>query len=111
MNENVATAPEVPPATPVQSQNPPAPVPAAVPAPPPATALVVNGVKSEREIELERQLEDTNVRLTANERRALEAERRAAELERDNQELKKIPAAPKAKAKRNPFDMRGFFED
>lgn len=111
MNENVATAPEVPPAPPVQNQNPWVPVPAAVPAPPPATALVVNGVKSEREIELERQLEDTNVRLTANERRALEAERRAAELERDNQELKKIPAAPKPKAKRNPFDLRGFFED
>ena len=96
--ENNPPPAEIPPAPPVQTENPP---PAPVPAPPPATSAVVTGTKTEREIELERQFADTTGKLTATERRALEAERKAAEFERDNEELKKIPTAPaKKKVKR-----------
>jgi hypothetical protein len=93
------TAPEVPTPAPVsgEDQTPPA----APAAPPPVTGIVVTGTKTEREIELERQLTERDSKLTAAERRALEAERKAAELERDNEELKKIPsAAPRKKVKK-----------
>ena len=72
---------------PIETETPPAPP----PAPPPSAALVIHGTKSEREIELERRLEDSERRLneTAAEKRAREL--RVAELERDVQELKQIP--------------------
>ncbi len=85
MNENPPPPAEVPqPAVPPQNPAPPPDVQA--PAPPPAAALVSEGeVKSERELQLERRLAET-------ESAKIERERRIAELERDNEELKKIPA-------------------
>ncbi|HEY5232009.1 MAG TPA: hypothetical protein VIK35_00545 [Verrucomicrobiae bacterium] len=76
-------------ADPVQEKNP------VQAAPPPAARLVVNGEKSEREIELEGLLADTEQKISAAERRAIEAESIAAETERENQTLKEIPAPPK----------------
>ncbi len=104
-DENNPAPAEVPPPA-VPAENPAPEIPAA----PPAAALVVNGTKSEREIELERQLADTSGNLTKAEQRALKAELRTAELERDNQELKKIPAVPKPK-KENWFRPVINFED
>jgi hypothetical protein len=81
--------------------------PAAAAAAPPAAALVVHGeIKSERELQLERQLEETA-------RRMKEMEIEIAEQERDVEELKKIPAAtppPKpAKRTRARNCTDGFF--
>ncbi len=91
--DEVSTSPaenaEIPPV-----QNPPQNLPPTEGAPPPAAELVTKGVKSERELELERTLADTTEKLTAAERKQLERERRIMELERDNEELKKIPTAP-----------------
>ena len=75
-----------------QAPTPPAAPPAEAgtpnPAPPPAGALVNNGVvKSEREIELERRLDQID-----RDKRA--AEQHAAELERDNQDLRRAVATP-----------------
>jgi hypothetical protein len=84
----------------VQTPPPPAPVQTNQPAPPPASVVVVNGVKSEREIELEGLLASRDETLSVAERRALEAERRAAELERDNQTLREIPVPKPPKVKR-----------
>jgi len=88
-DEILETPPETP--APVPAPETPAPIQAA----PPAASLVINGEKSEREVELETLLEDTTGKLTEAERGRLEAERLAAEYERENQELKKIPAPPK----------------
>ena len=90
---------ENPPA-PLEVSNPP--IPPENPAPPvqaspPATALVLNGTKSEREIELERKLD-------AETERAKKAEVIAAEWQRENEDLKTIPRpapAPKPKRKHN----------
>jgi hypothetical protein len=93
----------------VAPQNPPPPVaPPAAPvaphaAPPPAARLVVSGVKSEREIELEGLLAERDEKLTAAERRALEAERLAAEKERENQHLKSVSRVQRPKKERNYF--------
>lgn len=69
-------------------QNPPLPAPAPgapVQAPPPAAFLVSHGeVKSERELELERQLAETEAN---KDREAREMQTRIAELERDKQNL------------------------
>ena len=79
-NPQAPTAPAAPPAGPGTP----------IPAPPPSAALVNNGiVKSEREIELERRLDQID-----RDKRA--AEIRASELERDNQELRKVIAPPPA---------------
>ncbi len=90
-------APETPevPAAPVgQPQGSP------VQTPPPAARLVVEGVKSEREIELERALETERDRAKRAEVIAAEAERKAQEL----LQIPKPPAPPKEKRKRNWSD-------
>lgn len=97
MDENNPPAPKLPEANAIPPENnPPAPAPAA----PPAAKLVTQGVKSEREIELEGLLAAKDETLTAAERRALEAERKAAELERDNQVLREVPIPKPVKVKR-----------
>jgi hypothetical protein len=64
-----------------------------VPAAPPATKLVVEGLKSEREIQLEAQLDaEKAARRTA--------ETISAEKEREVQRLKEIPSVPVKKVKR-----------
>ena len=79
---------EIPPVqVPPENKIPPVAAPETVPAPPPAAALVVNGVvKSERELELEKKL--------------LETERRAAELERDLQNVTEPPSPAPAPEKK-----------
>lgn len=84
-NENAPPAPE----TPAVPTTPPV---VEIPEAPPATKLVVHGVKSEREIELEG-------KLAAAEQRQRDAEFLAAEKEREAQELKKIPTTPRAEKK------------
>ena len=103
MESEISTPPAEKPE--VQTPPPPAPVQTNQPAPPPAARLVVEGVKSEREIELEGLLAAKDETLTAAERRALEAERKAAEFERENQLLKEIPAptAPKKVKREKPW--------
>ena len=97
MDENVTPAPEVPTPAPIPGENPPPSAPPqGAPAAPPVTGIVISGTKTEREINLERQLAERDEKLTAAEREKRLAETRAAELERDNEELKKIPA-PKRK--------------
>jgi len=87
---------EIPPLTPETAEVPAAPSPSPVPPAPPAARLVVEGVKSEREIELERALETERDR-------AKRAEIIAAEAERKAQELLQIPKPPKPKKeKRKP---------
>jgi hypothetical protein len=77
--ENNPPAPEVSPPAPVQAENPPG---ESVPAPPPAAQLVITGeVRSEREIQLERDLETER-------KRARNAEILAAEKEREAQDLR-----------------------
>jgi len=91
------------------NENPAAPaqisepfVPTAPAAPPPAAHLVVHGTKTEREIELERQLEETQ-----REKRAREI--RVSELERDVEELKKIPAPRPPRVRRlGPIPIMDF---
>lgn len=104
MDENTPPAAEVPTPPPVPAPPPPAPAPPQTPsaipqtpAPPPAAALVVNGTKSEREIQLERDLADKDKII-------LERERIIAERERDLQNLTSPPpvAVPRpAKVKRS----------
>jgi hypothetical protein len=69
--------PPGPPPSPVTSTPPPAP--------PPAASTVLQGTKSEREL----QLEDENQKLLAEKKKV---ETRAAELEDENHRLKQIPA-------------------
>ena len=92
MNDEIPTPP------PGETQIPPAPeaapIPAAPAAPPPAARLVVEGVKSEREIELERQLESVSART-----RLLETT--VSERERDLQRLT-APPSPVKRPKRKP---------
>jgi hypothetical protein len=86
--ENSPTAPEIPPAPPVQTQNPPPAPPVPAGNPPPAAHLVVTGdVKSERELELERKLD-------AAERARREAEIIAAEKEDEAARLREIQSRP-----------------
>jgi hypothetical protein len=82
--------------------NPPAPEVSEPPVPtvnpPPAANLVVNGnVRSEREIQLEREREELL-------RRQRELETVVSEKERDIQELKKIPTPAPEKPKRKIFE-------
>lgn len=95
MNENAAPPAEVPPAPAVQTENQTPP--ASVPAPPPAAALVLSGVKSEREIQLERDLESEK-------EARRKAEFLASEKEREVQNLRAIPAPPKVKRARGWTD-------
>ena len=93
MDENNPSPAEVPtPEVPAENPTPATEVP--VSAAPPAAALVINGTKSEREIQLERDLEKERDR-------AKRAEIVAAEKEREVQELKKIPAVPKPKKEKS----------
>ena len=115
MSENNPTAPEntdsTPQGSPVQTQDQTPPAPVQAPAPPPATTVVVNGTRTEREIELERQLAERDEKLTAAERAKRETEFKAAELERTVQDLKKIPAAANApKPKRQKHWSDPVFE-
>ncbi len=98
-------ADEIPP-TPAETPVPPVvnETPAPIQTPPPAASLVVNGVKSETEIQLEG-------RLSVAERRAIEAERKAAELERDNQLLKEIPKPRRVKRWQLPSTLIGSEDD
>ena len=90
-DENSPTPAEVPAPAPVPNENPPTP---AAHAAPPATKIVVEGTKTEREIELERQLAERDQKLTA-------AERAAADLKFQNAELAaKVTAPAKKKIKR-----------
>ena len=83
-DENVTTPAPVPAPAPVQPENPTAPAaPAAPPAPPPATAVVVAGTKTEREIELEQRLTAAEQKIADTERAKREAEIIAAEKQRD----------------------------
>lgn len=106
MNENPPPAPEVP-ANPVQAENPP---PAAAPAPPPAATIVVNGTKTERELELERQLADRDEKLSAAERARRDAEFHAAEKEREAQEARAARVV-KPKKERSTFAPVINFEE
>ncbi len=83
-------ADDIPPTAPETPEVPTATPDPEVQAPPPATKLVVHGVKSEREIELE-------ARVEAAEKKQRDEEFIAAEKEREAQELKRIPAPPRAK--------------
>jgi hypothetical protein len=87
--ENLPPENQIPPAAAVpETHNSELVTPAAVAAAPPAAALVVHGeIKSERELQLERQLEATAARM-----KKMEIE--FSEKERDVAELKKIPRAP-----------------
>ena len=77
-DENAPAPAEVP-----IAEIPPAnPAPAA-PAAPPATAVVLAGTKTEREIELERRLTETEEKMNRIEREKREAEILAAEKQRD----------------------------
>ena len=96
---------EIPPPAPETPEVPAAPSPAPVPPAPPAARLVVEGLKSEREIELERALETERDR-------AKRAEIIAAEAERKAQELLQIPKPPAPKKeKRKPGWSDPVFDD
>ena len=84
--ENPAPAPQVPNSPQVSPA--PAPPPETL-APPPAAHLVIHGIKSEREIELEQRLNET-------ERLKKSREMRIAELEDQCFQLKRIPAGSPA---------------
>ena len=96
MSENLATTPEVPASAPVQTENQTPPSVQSAAAPPPAANLVVNGTRSEREIQLERDLQA-----------ARDAQRRAefvaSEKEREVETLKAASISPPPpKPKRKP---------
>ena len=83
-DENAPAPVEVP-----IAEIPPAnPAPAA-PAAPPATAVVLAGTKTEREIELERRLTETEEKMNRIEREKREAEILAAEKQRDAEAISK----------------------
>jgi hypothetical protein len=93
-----------PPATPP----PPSPAPDVTPpppasAPPPATKIVVEGTKTEREIELERRLNETEARAKKAE---TDAGYHADEARKARELLTAVPA-PRAKQKRTAV---GFWE-
>jgi len=92
-NENSSSADQVS-RGPVPAENPTPPA-----AAPPAAALVTSGaVKSERELQLEGELQRTRAEAEA-ERRGLQT--RVSELERDKQNLLVgVPPAPKPKVRR-----------
>lgn len=99
--ENEISQPPIPPAPPVQTENKNPPVQAE---PPPATTNVIEGKRTEREIELERINTELSGKLTTTEREKLEREKRIMELERDNQLLREIPKPKKEKRKPNWSD-------
>ena len=88
--ENLIENPAPPSEVPNSPQVSPAPAPPPETlAPPPAAHLVIHGIKSEREIQLEQRLEET-------ERVKKDREMRISELEDQCQQLKRIPGGSPA---------------
>ena len=81
-DETPSPAAEIPVAE-IPPENPAPAAAAPVPAAPPATAVVLAGTKTEREIELERRLTETEEKMNRIEREKREAEILAAEKQRD----------------------------
>jgi hypothetical protein len=106
-NSDVPGSPPAPPVT------PPAPSPAPTPAPapqndnnkPPAARVVTEGTKSEREIQLEGELQAERERHTKTAGEKIEREKRMMELE---DQLRTLTATPKAD-KKSESKGWGFF--
>lgn len=83
--------------TPAPEIPPPAAAPACPSQPPQAAATVIAGKRTEREIELERDLDDERGRHATTAKEKKDRELRIAELEDELRRLKEIPATPAAK--------------
>ncbi|MDE2100725.1 MAG: hypothetical protein KGL39_26000 [Patescibacteria group bacterium] len=85
--------------------NPPPPVnpaPSAPPAPPPAAEVVINGERSERELQLEAELE--------RERSGRKKDQtKLCELEDENHRLKQVPATPARGRNKSAGPISTFF--
>ena len=96
--ENNTPASEIPPAAPAGNTHPPA-------AEPPRSAEIVATGKTEREVNLEKEIAAERARREKLELDKREVEFKAARLEDENSRLRQIPTAPpKAKRKRNWSD-------
>ena len=97
MNANTPLAPQVSESL-VQTEHPTPPADAAS-APPPATKTVIEGAKTEREIELERIVETERRRADVSEARAKKAETDASYNADETRRLREAQGAPPPKAK------------
>ena len=99
MNANTPLAPQVPESL-VQTEHPTPPADAAdAAAPPPAAKTVLEGAKTEREIELERIVETERRRADVSEARAKKAETDASYNADETRRLREAQGAPPPKAK------------
>ena len=89
-------------AAPVADPTPDPTPPKPSPAPPPASQIVVEARRSEREVELEREISDLRAKHDATEAAKRAREIRISELEDENHRLKSIPKPP-APPKRRPL--------
>jgi colicin import membrane protein len=88
MADNPPADPPEPPPPPQDPPGPPAP-----PSPPPAAKTVLTGTKTERELALEREVEQSKTALK-------QRESRINELEDENRQLKTPPPGPAKEAKK-----------
>lgn len=80
------------------------------PAPPPASTIVVNAERTEREVQLQAELDSERGAHETTAKQKKERELRIAELEDELHKLRSTPQA-EAKPKRSFLDVSEFFED